>query len=72
MGKIVPTMALTKTEFDKRVAAGAKTFAEIDPVFWNWHRSQMKQNRVMWIMLVAGAAVFTVAFIVGIIFQTPA
>lgn len=36
MGYIPPPETLTKEEIDRRIANGAKTFAELDPAFAEW------------------------------------
>jgi hypothetical protein len=36
MGLIPPPEKLTSEEFERRIAAGAKTIAEVDPSFANW------------------------------------
>ena len=40
MGIVVPPRPLTREEFDKRVAAGARTFEEIDPETAAWARQR--------------------------------
>jgi len=36
MGYVPPPEKLTDEEFERRIAAGAKTMAEVDPVFADW------------------------------------
>ncbi len=55
---------LSKDEFDKRVAAGAKTFAEIDPECWKFHQSQMRELKVKFIVLLFASTIIVVSFIV--------
>jgi nicotinamidase-related amidase len=38
MGLEIPPAPISREEFDRRVAAGARTFEEIDPEFASWAR----------------------------------
>lgn len=59
MGRLTkPPMALSKEEFDRRVAAGAKIFEEIDPEFWSFYQKEMRQHRLM----------FTISIVMGALF----
>jgi hypothetical protein len=57
MGRSVPPPPISREEFDKRIAAGAKTMAEIDPAFHAWLRKRQVANCVMMVAVVAAVIV---------------
>lgn len=59
----IPPPPLSREEFDRRVAAGARTFEEIDPEFMAALRASQRGRRLLGILVLAGAAL---VLIVGI------
>ena len=52
MGRFdAPPPKLSKKEFARRVEAGATTFAEIDPEYWEFYQREMRELRVKWTIL---------------------
>jgi hypothetical protein len=66
MGRIEPPRALTKDEFDRRIASGAKTFEEIDPEFCRWAKKGERKAKFQFAVIVAVAAA-TVAIVAVIL-----
>lgn len=55
-----PPPAISKAEFDRRVAAGARTMREIDPEFADWYESGRRWDTFRAIVLGVAVLVFTV------------
>jgi hypothetical protein len=51
-------MPLSRREFDRRVAAGARTLEEIDPVFWAWYMDRQREHLFMAVGLSIAAVLF--------------
>ena len=56
----IPPPALSRREFDRRVAAGARTLEEIDPEFVAALRASQRGRRFMGILVLAGLALVLV------------
>lgn len=68
-GRTEMPRALSHEEFEKRIAAGARTFEEIDPEFCKMWRSDMRCNNIMLIIVSVLGAIFVIAFLVGFLGQ---
>lgn len=62
MGVRVPHPPCSRSEFEARKAAGARTLAELDPCFWAWLQARRRERAWM----VAGIGV-SVLILVGAI-----
>jgi len=62
MGMVWPPPPLSQEEFDRRVAAGAKTFEEIDPEFCKWNQERVRAHIFQAICLGAGVFLMIVTF----------
>ena len=62
MGQIPLPRALSKEEFDRRIAAGAKTMAEIDPALWKAHQQGVAYRRVASVILAVCGIVVMITF----------
>ena len=59
-----PPPALSKEEFEKRIADGAETIQEIDPAFAAWIQAGQRFDRTMVIVLVG--LVLIACFVVAV------
>ncbi len=68
MGFVPPPPPISREEFHKRYAAGARTMQELDPAFWAWRERQrrfrMVQGGVMVIGLLMLLAVFMLKLLI--------
>jgi len=52
MGRFdAPPPMVSREELARRRAAGAKTFKELDPEYWEFHQREMRELRVKWTIL---------------------
>jgi len=63
MGKIPPPLPLSTDEIRKRVAAGARTLAEVDPVFGAWLTRSRRFRLVAWIAIQCAVLLLIVAML---------
>ena len=57
-----PPNALTLEEYTKRIRAGAKTFAEIDPEMQKWVNDQQSGRNIFWLALIMVIAIFLITY----------
>jgi hypothetical protein len=62
MGICVPPPPITEEEFDRRVAAGARTMEEIDPRLNRWSKNMMKQRMIQGIFCLLGIFILILTF----------
>jgi len=55
-----PPPALSKQEYDRRVALGAKTFKEIDPEFCKWSNKCEGRHKVQLVFLFVAIGILAI------------
>ena len=58
-----PPPPLSRDEFDKRYAAGARTLRELDPEFCEWMDRETARVRRGWVIVRAGTVVGLICFV---------
>jgi hypothetical protein len=54
----IPPLPLSKEEFERRYAAGARTMRELDPAFAAWAETQKRFQRFQAATIIVGVAGF--------------
>ncbi len=67
MGFVPPPPPATTEQLAERHAAGARTFAELDPALEQWRVSQVRMRRFMFACLVVSAVVMLVGLVVMLV-----
>lgn len=67
MAYVPPPFPLSTEEFNRRVAKGAKTLAEIDPEFWEWVQSRRRFRILASIILSLGTLILTITAMIVLI-----
>jgi hypothetical protein len=59
-----PPLPIGKSEFEKRIRAGARTIAEIDPELWKWKQNCEFSHKIQAIILILGIVFFIITFLI--------
>lgn len=63
MSYIPPPPPLSKKEFEKRIAEGARSIEEIDPELYKWKKQCDFSHRVYFVILLFGIVLLAIAFL---------
>jgi hypothetical protein len=63
MGRVEPPVPLTREQFNKAIAEGRSTFAEIDPEYCAWYKAAENEMKLGYICVVLGYLVIFIILI---------